>query len=87
MAAAKALKRIRKAFPSNFGLWVHASTTLATLAADGHCGWEYADRAFRETHNKHKGDENSVRSAALVKTQLMQFHEALALFEKVIAVR
>ena len=60
---------------------VHAANQVAELAMGGHVTWHEADRVFNELHRGWDGNAFSLRSHALICTQLQQMERAMHYFE------
>lgn len=60
---------------------VHACNQVAELAVGGHIGWQEADRVFNNLHTGWDGNAFSLRSHALICTQLQLMERAMEYFE------
>jgi tetratricopeptide (TPR) repeat protein len=60
---------------------VHAANQVAELAMGGHVTWHEADRVFNELHRGWDGNAFSLRSHALICTQVQHMERAMHYFE------
>jgi len=86
-SAARAMAKVERAYPGDHTVAFLSSTELAQLAMAGTCGWQHADASFESLHARFQPTADSMRNAALVKTQLSMFEEAEKLFARSISIR
>jgi tetratricopeptide (TPR) repeat protein len=85
--AATFLKQVGLHFPNDTDAALQAGNMLAEMAAAGRATWPEAAAAFAAMHAWWGGSAHSLRSAALVHTQLGALEESLLLFDRALALQ
>eukprot|EP00960_Hanusia_phi_P034076 750827-Hanusia_phi.AAC.2 len=64
---------------------LHAANQIAELAMSGAVPWQFAEESFEKLHEGWAGNAHSLRSFALIKTQVGSIEHAVELFDQSLA--